>query len=111
MIEAGVIDSHRKDRAVRYWPIALGYLVVGLVAYGRILGTFFVADDFSYLDEMSRAESPAVIFSALAGRYFRPAVVLVYYVNYQLSGLSPWTYHLSVVFVHVVNAWLLFLLG
>ncbi len=52
-----------------------------------------------------------MIFSALAGRYFRPAVVFVYYVNYQLSGLSPWTYHLSVVLIHVVNAWLVFLLG
>jgi len=106
-----VIDAPRADRATRYWPVALAYLILGLVAYGRILDTFFVADDFSYLDELSRAESPAVIFSALAGRYFRPAVVLVYYLNYQLSGLSPWTYHLSVVLVHVVNAWLIFLLG
>ena len=52
-----------------------------------------------------------MIFSVLAGRYFRPAVVFVYYVNYQLSGLSPWTYHVSVVLIHVVNAWLVFLLG
>lgn len=99
------------DRAGRYWPLAAAYLVVGLAVYARILGTFFVADDFSYLDELSKAQSPAVIFSVLAGRYFRPAVVFVYYVNYQLSGLSPWTYHVSVVLIHVVNAWLVFLLG
>ena len=104
-------DPHETRRVIRYWWLALAYLVVGLVAYGRVLGTFFVADDFAYLDELSRATSPAVIFSALAGRYFRPAVVLVYYVNYQFSGLSPWTYHLSVVLIHVANAWLLFLLG
>ena len=66
------------DRTSRYWPLAAAYLVVGLAVYARILGTFFVADDFSYLDELSKAQSPAVIFSALAGRYFRPAVVFVY---------------------------------
>ena len=95
----------------RYWPLAVAYLLLGFAAYWRILGTFFVADDFAYLIELSRTSSPAVIFSALAGRYFRPAVVFVYYANYQLSGLSPWTYHASVVLVHVVNAWLIFKLG
>lgn len=95
----------------RYWPLAVAYLVLGFAAYWRILGTFFVADDFAYLGELARTSSPAVIFSALAGRYFRPAVVFVYYVNYQLSGLAPWTYHASVVLVHVVNAWLVFMLG
>jgi protein O-mannosyl-transferase len=94
-----------------YWPVALGYLIIGLLAYARILGTFFVADDFVYLDDIAGADSAAVIFSPLAGRYFRPLVVLVYYVNYQLAGLSPWTYHLSVVLMHVVNGWLVFLLG
>lgn len=95
----------------RHWPLALAYLVLGFAAYWRILGTFFVADDFAYLIELSRTSSPGVIFSALAGRYFRPAVVFVYYANYQLSGLAPWTYHASVVLVHVVNAWLVFKLG
>jgi hypothetical protein len=95
----------------RQWPLAIVYLAIGLGLYSRILGTFFVADDFAYLDAIVQAKSPAVIFSPLAERYFRPAVVFVYYVNYQLSALSPWTYHVSVVLMHVVNAWLVFLLG
>ena len=52
-----------------------------------------------------------MIFSALAGRYFRPSVVLVYYLNYLVSGLSPWSYHVSLVLIHVANSWLVFLLG
>jgi len=91
--------------------ILLAYLIVGLAAYARILGTFFVADDFVYLDAIQASGSPAVIFSPLAGRYFRPAVVLVYYLNYQIAGLSALSYHLSVVLMHVANAWLVFLLG
>jgi protein O-mannosyl-transferase len=95
----------------RTWPLAVVYAGIGLLAYARILNTFFVADDFAFLDVISRAPSISVIFSALAERYFRPVVVLVYYLNYKISGLSPWTYHVSIVLVHAVNAWLVFLLG
>jgi protein O-mannosyl-transferase len=91
--------------------IMAGFVIVGLAAYARILGTFFVADDFSYLGAIRTIGSPSVIFTPLAGRYFRPAVVFVYYVNYQLAGLSAFSYHLSVVAMHIVNAWLLFRLG
>jgi hypothetical protein len=79
--------------------------------YAGILNTFFVADDFSYLDAIQTARSPSVVFSPLAERYFRPSVVLVYYLNYQLAGLDSTTYHLSVVLMNVGNAWLVFLLG
>jgi hypothetical protein len=91
--------------------IGLTYLAVGLGVYRNILHTFFLADDFSYLDAIKDAPSASVVFSPLAERYFRPSVVLVYYLNYQLSGLDPLSYHLSVVVVHVLNAWLIFLLG
>lgn len=104
----GTAEDHA---LIRHWPLALAYLVIGLALYGRILNTFFVADDFTYLDFISKAPSPAVVFSVLAERYFRPLVVLVYYVNYHISGLSSWTYHLSVLLVHIANAWLVFLLG
>ncbi len=110
-VGAGVKPGVHGESAWRYWPLAVIYSIVGVAAYWTILPTFFVADDFAYLIEMSKAESPAVIFSPLAGRYFRPVVVLVYYLNYQLSALEPWTYHASVVLVHIVNAWLVFLLG
>ena len=91
--------------------VALTYLALGVAIYAGILNTFFVADDFSYLDAIQSAKSPSVIFSPLAERYFRPSVVLVYYLNYQVAGLDSTTYHLSVVLMNVANAWLVFLLG
>ena len=91
--------------------VAVTYLVVGVSVYGRILDTFFVADDFSYLDAIKTTGTPSIVFSALAERYFRPMVVLVYYMNYQASGMEPWSYHVSVVLLNVVNAWLIFLLA
>ena len=87
------------------------YLVVGVAVYARILPAFFVADDFAYLRDIAVAKSPSITFSALAGRYFRPMVVLAYYVNYQISALDPFSYHLTVVLLNVVNSFLVFLLG
>jgi len=93
------------------WLLALGYAAVGLCLYAPILGSFFLADDFAYLDAIKATGSPSVMFSALAGRYFRPMAMFVYYANYQVSGLSPWSYHLSMLGVHLLNTWLVFLLG
>ena len=90
--------------------VALIYIGVGLAAYARVIPTFFTADDFAYLEVISRAPA-TVVFSPLAERYFRPLVVLVYYLNYQLAGLNAWTYHLSVIVMNIANAWLVFLLG
>jgi protein O-mannosyl-transferase len=96
----------RRDAA-----LTLAYLVVGIGIYARILPTYFVADDFAFLELVASAASPDVILAPLAGRYFRPGVVAVYYLNYLLAGLSPWPYHLTVVLINVVNAWLVFQLG
>ena len=87
------------------------YLAVGVAVYARILPSFFVADDFAYLHDIAASKSPSIIFSALAERYFRPMVVLAYYFNYQISALDPFSYHLTVVLLNVVNSWLIFLLG
>jgi len=97
--------------ASRYILVALLYLIVGIGVYARIIGSFFVSDDFNYLELISTASSPFVAFLPLAERYFRPLVVLVYYVNYRMFGMSPESYHLSVVFMNAINAWLVFLLG
>ena len=105
----------RTSGQAREWLSALLvlalYLVAGIAAYAWILSTYFVADDFAYLHDIAAAQSPTIIFSTLAGRYFRPMVVLVYYLNYQISGLDPFSYHLTVVLLNVANAWLVFALG
>src|SRR3954453_12553353 len=79
----------------RPWAVFLTFCVIGLIVYARILGTFFVADDFAYLDAIDRTGSLSVLFQPLEGRYFRPIVMLVYYLNYRIAGLSPWSFHIS----------------
>lgn len=93
------------------WLIAIAYLTIGFVLYAPVLNAFFLADDFAYLDSIKTMGSPAVMFTPLAGRYFRPMAMFVYYANYQISGLDPTSVHVTMLLVHVVNTWLVFLLG
>lgn len=91
---------------------ALGaYLLIGFAVFFNILGMSFVADDYPFLHLVATAPSVGVVFSPLAERYFRPAVVFLYYVNYQLAGLSPVPYHVTLLLVHICNTWLIFLLA
>lgn len=106
--------TSRTTSTVRAHPIgrnaaaAIALAMVVLALYWPVLDTYFVADDFAYLWAISSAHSPSVIFSALAERYFRPAVVALYYLNYSSSGLAPLTYHVTVVIVHGAAAWMLY---
>ena len=90
---------------------ALGFVVAALALYGRALNAGFVADDWPFLALCDTAHSPAVLFEPLVGRYLRPFVVLIYCGNFQLFGLWPVPYHVSVVLLHALDTWLLCLLA
>lgn len=87
------------------------YAATAVGLYWPVLATSFLADDYAYLDAIRTATGPAVVVQPLAERYFRPVVVLVYYLNYHLAGLTPWPYHLSVLAVHVAAACLVYRLA
>jgi hypothetical protein len=93
------------------WLVAIAYVVIAFVVYAPVLNAFFLADDFAYLDAIKTTGSPSVMFTPLAERYFRPMAMFVYYANYQISGLAPTSYHVTMLLVHVMNTWLVFLLG
>jgi hypothetical protein len=89
----------------------LAYLAGGLLVFSPVLSAWFVADDWDFLTLVAQAVSPAIAFTPLVGRFIRPLVVATYYVNYGLFGLWPLPYHLVVVVVHAVDAWLVSLLA
>ena len=91
--------------------VALAYAVVGFAIYVRTFGIFFMSDDFEFLSIVAPAKNVLVIFEPLVGRFVRPLVVLMYYVNYHTIGLAPWGYHLSTVMAHLVGAWLVYLVA
>ena len=64
---------------------ALSFAAVAILLYSGSLRAGFVADDWDFLKLVDEAGSAGIAFEPLVGRFFRPWVVLVYYVNYQVS--------------------------
>lgn len=91
--------------------VPLFYAAAALVVYAPALSAFFVADDYYFLDLIMPAPDVRVVFTPLIGRFARPLVVLLYYACYHVAGLTPWVFHSLVLLVHVLNAWLVFLIG
>ncbi len=83
---------------------------LAILLYSGSMRAGFVADDWDFLTLVDRASSAGIAFEPLVGRFFRPWVVLLYYVNYKVFGLWPMPFHLTVVLLHALNAWLLCLL-
>ena len=86
--------------------IAAAYLVIGLAAFAPILHAGFMADDWFFIDVVSKADNAMVAFVAWGGRFIRPLVTLTYYLSYRRFGLSPFPLHLTLVLLHVLNTWL-----
>lgn len=84
--------------------VAIGYLIAGFAAYWRILHADFLADDWIFLSFVASAHSPLVCFVPLVGHFFRPLVMLTYYVNYHLFGMWTLPYHVTLVLIHIINA-------
>jgi hypothetical protein len=108
-----MIDPARRTRRrpdLRPWWLAAS-LVIGAIVFAPILRTSFLADDWDFLTLVTHADSVRICFIPLIGRFIRPLVMLTYYVNYHAFGLSTLPYHLTIVLVHAVDAWLVSLLA
>jgi len=89
----------------------LAYLAIGLLTFAPIMNAWFVADDWDFLILVAKATNPSICFVPLVGRFLRPLVMATYYVNYHLFGLQPFPYHVMLVLLHAVNAWLVCVLA
>jgi len=97
-----------KPRA-RYWPYLLGFAVALAAAfevYSPSLYGPFLFDD-QYLPFNMLGFPVDSLRAWLLG--VRPFLMFSYWVNYQLSGLQPYSYHAFNVAFHVMNAALVFL--
>ncbi|HEV8438479.1 MAG TPA: hypothetical protein VGT40_10325 [Methylomirabilota bacterium] len=98
----------------RWWEAgAIAGLV--LLGYGRVVNSYFLADDFllihNVLDGEGRPDWSVALHHLRATQYvdtFRPLVTLVHTVAYALWGVHPTGYHLLNLSLHTLNA-LLFL--
>lgn len=92
-------------RPWHYAAAALAALVILLEVYGPALRGSFVFDDL-YLPFTWQEFGNAGVRRWLAG--VRPLLMLSFWVNYRLSNLEPYSYHLFNVFFHFLTGVLVF---
>jgi protein O-mannosyl-transferase len=78
------------------------FTVIGFVIYTPVIGNGFLSDDY---DSLYRIYIQKRI---LYREFLRPMIDISFYFNYLISGLSPWSYYIFNVSVHIINALLLF---
>lgn len=108
--------SSLSPAAARHGPgrqFACAVLLVGLtfVAYAPALDGGFVWDDDDYVENNPTLRELAGLrdmwFNPRSLPQYYPLVHTTFWIEYQISGLAPQTFHLTNVVLHAVNALLL----
>ena len=100
------------------WPVKRGYvfllfLFLGGVVFSPTLSSFFYWDDFPLICISRYVGHPLCFFVQNyfpGGFYYRPLGMLFYWFPYQLFGLNPMLHNLFSPFLHVLTAFLFYLL-
>src|SRR4051812_40990433 len=82
--------------------IAIIYVAAGLAVYGRNLFSFFLADDFFFL-ESARAGTMFTMPAGIPGQFVRPVSMFTIWLDGKVWGLHPFGYHLSAFVLHLAN--------
>ncbi|NIM19349.1 MAG: hypothetical protein GTO51_03110 [Candidatus Latescibacteria bacterium] len=72
--------------------------------------TFWHAGDYLYLSQALKIErSWTEIFASAPYQVFQPLVNAIFYLEFKCFGLNPWHYYLFNIFIHSVNALLVYM--
>ncbi len=93
--------------------VAVCLILAGvLAAYGGALLNGFLIDDHSLITDNPLLREPGRLLDLLKspymGAYYRPAVLLSFFLDYRVWGLSAFGYHLTNLILHAINALLVF---
>jgi Tfp pilus assembly protein PilF len=98
----------------RWFPEAAcaGLVVLAFLVYGNTFGVPFLLDDYVFIVESESIRKFALPFfesGAAAPNWIdpRPVADLSFRLNYQISGLNVWSFHLLNVCIHAASAVLL----
>jgi protein O-mannosyl-transferase len=81
---------------------AILFTVIGFVIYAPVLGNGFLSDDYDSLYRICIQKR--IIYK----EFLRPMIDISFYLNYLLSGLSPGSYYIFNISVHIINSLLVF---
>lgn len=106
VLETASIRHPRPAFSPRWFPAvaAFGSLLLALIVFGPALHGQFVFDDLSLPIRGPLQQAPLTLW--LSG--VRPVLMLSYWLNRQLLGDAPFSYHLVNFIIHCVNSVLVF---
>lgn len=99
--------------SVRYNVLLFGLLIIlSLVFFALVRdNSFWHSGDYLYLNQsMDIEQSWENLFVSAPNQPFQPVVKLVFYLEYKLFGLDAKKYYLFNIFVHSLNAFLVYFL-
>jgi Tfp pilus assembly protein PilF len=86
----------------------LGIFLLGVVIYSNVLHAPFVYDDYSSIIKNESIRSIPESLKNISSNRYLPLVSFA--LNYAVSGLKPFGYHLINNFIHIINAFLVYYL-
>lgn len=121
-------SPHTAERPISPFLVLAGLTALVILAYGGTLRNGFTFDDQAIIvknslikrvehwpalltsDYWAGGRDPGAAPTIRAGLY-RPLVLLSFAVNHAVAGLTPWSYHLVNVLLHLGVTWLLYLVA
>ncbi len=94
----------------RRWPVFTSFALAFFILfemYGPAINAPFLFDD-KYLPFTHPGYKPLPLAAWLAG--VRPTLMFTFWLNYQLSGENPYSYHVVNIVLHFLNGVLVFLI-
>ena len=88
-----------------------GVFVLGaLIAFSTNLNSYFLSDDFAQIGKVLHGDY-SFVWGQAHGGFFRPVFILSYIGDGKIWQYRPFGYHLTNVFLHAVNSFLVFKIG
>lgn len=116
-----MIDPRKSLGKISKLQIILILLFFGLCVYSNAIFHPFVHDDVVFIEKnplISTLDIKDIFFSPapfsgssdIANSYYRPLLDILYRIQYQNFGKVAYKYHLFNIFLHVLNAYLVYLI-
>jgi len=105
------VRKSARQSGTNIWPWILGVCAITAIAFFPMLSNGFTNwDDQFYITDNPFLRGPdwAAIFSKPLMANYHPLTVATLALNYQLSELEPFSYHLVNWLVHIINTGLVF---
>lgn len=87
------------------WNALLLLTVVAFISYWPALQSDFIGDDIERVVQAQKILSGSLIDLVLQYKTDRPVTMATIWFNYQISGLNPFAFKLTNLFIHVLSVW------